>query len=613
MDTFYAYLLKSAVAMILFYAFYRLVIFQNTFFRVRRFTLLAILGFSVFYPLIDIADWLSEREPVYEILTPYLVELPEVSVEVQQTSTLSVGQIGVGIYLLVVFFLFMRMLIQFGSILRLRKQAKQIVYQQHPVYMLSGLQTPFSFFYWIFMDPDQITEQEAEQIFIHERTHCSQFHSVDVLIGELITIFFWFNPFAWLLKQEIRVNLEHLADEKVIASGTEATSYQYALLRLCHSIKTNKLVNNFYIPQFKRRIMMMNKNKSARNSLLRYAFLIPVAGLLVVSGNAQAVVGKVKMELTKVAGLTAVAPATIKGQVLDQDKKPLPGVSIVIKGTSRGTLTDSDGHFKLPIESGETLVFSYVGKNTAEIVPDLANNKSLSVILPDKMIRQDELVVVGYGKEPAQQDAHPQKAKSEKKNSDTVFTVVEEMPSFKGGDQALMAYLGKSIKYPAIAQENGIQGRVLVSYVISPEGKIMSPEILRGVDPSLDAEALRIVREMPDWNPGKQRGKAVAVKYVLPITFRLNQNDKPEQKNPSEIVPAPAGSADEALRVHSSTGVAQKELLVVVDGEAMPAGFVLNNITPDRIESITILKGEKAFAEYGERARKGAILITTKK
>jgi protein TonB len=102
-----------------------------------------------------------------------------------------------------------------------------------------------------------------------------------------------------------------------------------------------------------------------------------------------------------------------------------------------------------------------------------------------------------------------------------VFFIVEDMPEFPGGDAALNKYLGTSVEYPVIAQENGIQGRVYVKFVINTDGSVTDVQIARGVDPSLDKEALRVVKNMPKWKPGKQRGKAVRVSYTVPINFVL--------------------------------------------------------------------------------------------
>ena len=102
-----------------------------------------------------------------------------------------------------------------------------------------------------------------------------------------------------------------------------------------------------------------------------------------------------------------------------------------------------------------------------------------------------------------------------------IFQVVEQMPEFPGGMQALMAYLSKNIKYPSVAQDNGIQGRVLVSFVVNKDGSIVDPEVIKSVDAALDKEAMRVIKAMPKWNPGKQRGKPVRVKYTVPVLFRL--------------------------------------------------------------------------------------------
>ncbi|MBR1468733.1 MAG: energy transducer TonB [Prevotella sp.] len=102
-----------------------------------------------------------------------------------------------------------------------------------------------------------------------------------------------------------------------------------------------------------------------------------------------------------------------------------------------------------------------------------------------------------------------------------VFEVVEHMPSFPGGDKALLDYLGSNIKYPAVAQENGVQGRVVVSFVVEKDGSITDVKVVRSVDPSLDKEATRVVKSMPKWIPGKQNGSPVRVKFNVPVSFKL--------------------------------------------------------------------------------------------
>ena len=115
----------------------------------------------------------------------------------------------------------------------------------------------------------------------------------------------------------------------------------------------------------------------------------------------------------------------------------------------------------------------------------------------------------------------PVEVEEEEVEEQQIFQVVEEMPEFPGGMGECMKFLAKNIKYPTIAQENGVQGRVIVQFVVNRDGSIVDPVVMRGVDPHLDKEALRVISLMPKWKPGKQRGKEVRVKYTVPVMFRL--------------------------------------------------------------------------------------------
>lgn len=114
----------------------------------------------------------------------------------------------------------------------------------------------------------------------------------------------------------------------------------------------------------------------------------------------------------------------------------------------------------------------------------------------------------------------PPKPKQEEVTEE-IFVVVENQPEFPGGNTAMMKFLSDNIKYPVIAQENGIQGRVICNFVVERDGSITDVQVVRGVDPSLDKEAVRVIQQMPRWKPGKQRGQAVRVRFTLPVVFRL--------------------------------------------------------------------------------------------
>ena len=147
----------------------------------------------------------------------------------------------------------------------------------------------------------------------------------------------------------------------------------------------------------------------------------------------------------------------------------------------------------------------------------------LNVVEDDVELEQQDILSSEDNQQEAQTAVYtpPAVVEEEEESAQQIFTVVEEMPKFPGGDAELLKFIAKSIKYPVIAQENGIQGRVICAFVVNRDGSVVDAEVLRGVDPSLDKEALRVIGTMPKWSPGKQRGKPVRVKYTVPITFRL--------------------------------------------------------------------------------------------
>ncbi|MDD6552208.1 MAG: TonB family protein [Prevotellaceae bacterium] len=150
------------------------------------------------------------------------------------------------------------------------------------------------------------------------------------------------------------------------------------------------------------------------------------------------------------------------------------------------------------------------------------NNSKTAVGAFDVKGNSDEGTVLKATQEIVTEEApKPQAAAAPAAVENKVFDVVEQMPSFPGGNGALMSYLSSNVKYPVVAQENGVQGRVVVSFVVEKDGSITDVQVVRSVDPSLDREAARVVRSMPRWNPGKQNGSAVRVKYNVPVSFRL--------------------------------------------------------------------------------------------
>lgn len=283
------YLLQVNVGLILFYALYKLVCTRDTFFRSRRFILIVSLVLPFILPFIDVREWLESRDRMIMLTHfDYSAVLPEIVVGSEAVETgnrVFVLSEWIGyLYLAGVVALLVRLAVQAFSLYRLIVRMPEKEINGIRVKCLNDPSGPFSFFGWIFMNPAAVKEDEISEILTHEMAHVKQHHSVDVLLAEMVSICCWMNPFAWLLKREVRLNLEFLADRKVMEAGFATKSYQYHLLGLAYNHKYG-LSNNFNFSHLKQRIIMMNKKKSNAAGHIKYALFVLPAFALLVAGN----------------------------------------------------------------------------------------------------------------------------------------------------------------------------------------------------------------------------------------------------------------------------------------------------------------------------------------
>ena len=527
------YFLKINVAIALFYAFYRLFFYKDTFFAWRRTALLCFFAVSAAVPLLDIQQWIVQQEPMAAMADLYAaVMLPELTLTPQpETDWRQLMADGIVFaYWLVAALLALRFLFQLAGIVRLARRCPTQKIDGTTVHLLPRAEGPFSFFRWIFVCPDAHTGDELHEILTHERTHARQWHSIDVLTGELACIICWFNPFAWLMKREIRTNLEYMADEKVLETGHDSRTYQYHLLGLSHHKAAATIYNSFNVLPLKKRIIMMNKRRTRAIGRTKYLMFLPLAALLMIVSNIEAVARATQKITTEV--IEAVTPAetpdvqpqpenivhlpqqeksdkvTYKGKIVDEAGNPLGDVKIIIdpKYQSMTTSTVNDkGEFRVETSSKADILFEYTGKD-GKTLAWMCRTTELAKMDPDNMVIK--LIPVKIIK-PNVTDAD-------------VYEVVENMPEFPdGGMPGLMKYLSANIRYPEAAHKAGTQGRVTVQFVVGKDGSIGNVGILRGVDPNLDAEAIRVISSMPKWKPGTQKGEPVNVKYTVPVMFRL--------------------------------------------------------------------------------------------
>ena len=547
-----AYFLKINVAIALFYAFYRLFFYKATFFTWRRAALLCFFAISAVYPLLNIQTWITEQEPMVAMADLYAdIVLPEFTITPEQATsdwkTLLLQTVGFAYWGMVIV-LAIRFFIQLAGIIRLAFRCQKAKIGNTNVHLLRQASGPFSFFHWIFIHPTSHTEDELSEILTHEQTHANQWHSIDVLVSEIVCIFCWFNPFAWLMKREIRTNLEYLADNRVLETGHDSKAYQYHLLGLSHHKAAATIYNSFNVLPLKKRIKMMNKKRTREIGRTKYLMFLPLAALLMIISNIEAVARTTKemakdvieaveenlssnsttpeMEVateaipveTPISQQDKDKLVTYKGKVVDKDGKPVEGAELLIDGSHKlpqdqSFVTDKNGNF------------SFMAFENAHI--GVIWNKNDKYML--KGIRYDQkertnlkIVMDDQWQNPPSNDPN-----------NPVFEVVEIMPEFPdGGMSGLMQFLSKNIQYPINAQKNHTQGRVTVQFVVNKDGSISEPKIIRGVDPDLDGEAIRVISLMPKWKPGMQKGQPVRVKYTVPVMFRLSDNGQKEEYKP---------------------------------------------------------------------------------
>ena len=547
-----AYFLKINVAIALFYAFYRLFFYKDTFFTWRRVALLCFFAVSAVYPLLNIQTWITEQEPMVAMADLYAdIVLPEFTLTPEKTTfdwkSILLQTAGF-VYWGGVALLAGRFLVQLAGIIRLAFRSRKTKIGNTNVHLLKQADGPFSFFHWIFIHPASHTEEELSEILTHEQAHANQWHSIDVLISETVCVLCWFNPFAWLMKREIRTNLEYLADNRVLETGHDSKSYQYHLLGLSHYKAAATIYNSFNVLPLKKRIKMMNKKRTREIGRTKYLMFLPLAALLMIISNIEAVARTTK-EMAKdvieaveenlapnetapdMKAATEPIPAetpmpqqdkdklvVYKGKVVDKDGKPVERAEFFIDGMyklpqDQSFVTDKNGNFSFK-----------AFKSTPMIVVWKKDGKQMAVQVPAETQNISDMKIVmnrEWLNPPVDDPDNP------------VFEVVESMPEFPGGGMtAMMQFLSKNIKYPVNAQKNGTQGRVTVQFIVNADGSISNIGIIRGVDPELDGEAVRVISTMPNWKPGTQKGKPVRVKYTVPVMFRLPDEDKKKEYKP---------------------------------------------------------------------------------
>ena len=311
------YLIKINVALMLLYGFYRLTVSRDTFFGLRRLTLWLIYAVALMVPALNLEYWVRDTPTMVSMANVYADTFYPVVVVKAQASGITWMDMLQGIYWVGVAVLSLRLVWQLFSIIRLVVISRKQEVEGITVHLLKGDGSPFSFFRWVFMYPSTLEGRQLHEVMVHECTHVSGLHSLDTLFSELFSIACWFNPFAWLMKQEVRMNLEYLADESVLSDGNARKSYQYHLLGLAYRQpnESTKIANNFNLLPLKKRIKMMNKRRTSEIGKAKYFLFAPLAGVLLMVSNIECVAREIGEQIPEVAEVQQKAEQALNADV----------------------------------------------------------------------------------------------------------------------------------------------------------------------------------------------------------------------------------------------------------------------------------------------------------
>ena len=575
MIAFLFYILKVSLSLAAFYMFYKLLCSRDTLHRFNRCLLLFILALSAVLPFMYIDLGIISHEAAVEIgeLGAVLEAEPvEMSAMADEPTPLwqrvpwqqiPWRMILGGIYcagLLVCLAHFLGSLLSIALLIRqsqCRVMADGTILVTH-----NKAYGPFSWMRYIIVSEQDLSDN-FDMILAHERAHIRLGHSWDLLFVQLCATAQWFNPAAWLLKREIEAIHEFEADSDTLRQGFDARQYQLRLFEEAVGVKFNTITNNFNNCSTKKRIIMMMKRQTNPWARMKALFVLPVAfvAVAVISCTSP----KEKKTDANQENADVIVETNGKGDPLlvlvfpdgtemykidernwvdryNKDSKSylaqfdltqmnIEAIKVLKEDEAKSTYGDR--------AANGAMKFYLKGTTKKEVMDAMWQHKGEEEPLQVQLIKKSEDGSVsvesitkksdGDGEFSVYESTKPGRGGSSGNSEEgEIFQVVEEQPMFPGGMEEMMKFLQQNIKYPKEAQEQGKQGRVVVQFVVNKDGSISNDTIVRSVDPSLDAEALRVVRSMPNWTPGKQKGKPVRVRFTLPVTFHLN-GDAPKQ------------------------------------------------------------------------------------
>lgn len=614
------YLLLANLYLALFYGFYLLLLRNETYFMLNRIYLVSAAVLSFFIPMMQ-AEWVKNLFITQKVQqTIYYIGPGFVYQAAPTESGFTVAQFFTAVYWLVSVLLLARLIYRLFLL-------KKYMHTEE-----TG--NAFSFFGKVKVDENL---PQKDVILQHEMVHVAQLHSADVLLFEVLGILNWFNPVIYCYRKAVKHIHEFIADRDAISFGMDKADYALLLLSQCIGIQPNALTNSFFNQSLlKQRIMMLHKNPSRRLALLKYGLSAPLFAAMLILTSAtvseqkairtisdkigsdatvKEVASDFKDEISASAKIISTkkgvvkTAATLKGKVVDASGKLLAGVSVNYTKKQSGSITGKDGNFTISnYEEGDLLTFNLKSKGYKTLIKSFKNitaNQSIVVLLSlrSNLIPRPNIDHIKFPKP-------------------VIFTDVEMLPNFPGGEVAFSKFLASHIRYPKVAKENGTEGRVIISFVVETNGALTNIKVLRDIGDGCGPEAIRVLKESPKWIPGKQKSKPVRVAYTMPVNFSLDDGTKKTSSGSTTKFRATGivitgyvspDSSKNARRLITNGNSLYGNALVIINGVEAKLTDPLKNISPNDIQVITVLKDTNGTAKYGDKGKNGVILITTKK
>ncbi|MDB5146046.1 MAG: BlaR1 peptidase [Mucilaginibacter sp.] len=618
MPALFVFLLKVNIALLLFCAGYYLVLRHLTFYTLNRVYLVAAILFASIYPQINLSGFFRRHQeftkPVQTVIINWQTPANPLIKPLTRPDYWHWTEV---IFWAGAALLALRLLSQLYSLFKLYRGSVPAQIHNHRVRVLDGEAGPFSFWKSIYINPNNYEPADLKAILLHEQVHVNEWHTLDILLAELSTIFYWFNPGVWLMKKAVRENIEFITDRKILKKGVDAKQYQYSLVNVSFAAAPQPLVNHFNISTIKKRIIMMNAKRSSKFKLTRYAFLVPaVVVLLLAFSISKAALVKKSPSLFKIA-----APKTINKKIQAKAVAEMPAQTSAkakqIVSPAPASITDTIKTDKVFIKtpgSSDSLnyIINGVKATKAEFrALDSDHINSFVVMDAERAKKIFDQIDNNHGVLFVTTDDSETGKKFKEKidgltnNNYTLAATVSTRNDEKANNMALANKAeALTIQMPRVKYR--VNALKKVHGTVKVDGKWITYENTEPV----------IVVEGPDSAEVHVQGfKALSRTYTFNSDAASGKTGFGKVYNmPSRgFIYTPKATMLGKLNFDSETNISHlSNKMIMIDGKEA-SEHDLKKLSAANIESMSVKSGEEVTKQYGEKARNGIVFIVTKK